>query len=169
MRHSAGYYTPTVYTFSPGNDYGHMGSLEGAFLPHSAAANPGEEEEESLPFEQIAAGARAVLGIDDTRKQLVRLKNRLRDLQYGKPAERTAAMLAAGSFTLQGAIQKTQARIAEMESAAFQTRTRDRLYTVGVVAGVVVAGAAAAWFTMNAYSRYQEARIRRVEFERLSR
>jgi hypothetical protein len=161
MRHSAGYYTPTVYTFSPGNDYGHMGSLEGAFLPHSAAANPGEEEEESLPFEQIAAGARAVLGIDDTRKQL--------DLQYGKPAERTAAMLAAGSFTLQGAIQKTQARIAEMESAAFQTRTRDRLYTVGVVAGVVVAGAAAAWFTMNAYSRYQEARIRRVEFERLSR
>jgi hypothetical protein len=50
-------------------------------------------------------------------------------------------MLAAGSFTLQGAIQKTQARIAEMESAAFQTRTRDRLYTVGVVAGVVVAGA----------------------------
>jgi hypothetical protein len=105
-----------------------------------------KRREESLPFEQIAAGARAVLGIDDTRKQLVRLKNRLRDLQYGKPAERTAAMLAAGSFTLQGAIQKTQARIAEM-----------------------VAGAAAAWFTMNAYSRYQEARIRRVEFERLSR
>jgi hypothetical protein len=69
MRHSAGYYTPTVYTFSPGSDYGHMGSLEGAFPPHSAAANPGEEEEESLPFEQIAAGARAVLGIDDTRKQ----------------------------------------------------------------------------------------------------
>jgi hypothetical protein len=130
------------------------------------AAEPSEDE--ALPLEEIIIGAKAFLGIDDPRKNITRLRNRLRDLEHGNPAERTSAMLAAASpFSLQGAITKTETKLRELESAAFQTKTRDGLYTALVITGVAAGGMLAVWFAANAYAKVQDAKIRQLEYKQL--
>jgi len=124
--------------------------------------DPGAQEKKPLPLEEIISGTKAFLGIDDPRKQVSRLENRLRDLEQGNAAERAAAMLAAGSpFSLQGAIEKTENKLAEAEVAAFQTRTRDTLYTALAITGVAAGGMLALWLATKAYSEFQEAQLLR--------
>lgn len=167
MRSRERNFVPSALSHVPPMSYG---ASEGASSPDSpAAATSGDSAGEPLPFDNIISGAKAFLGIDDPRKGLTRLRGRLWELKYGSPAERTKAMVEAGSFTLRGAIKKTEDKIAELEAAAFQTRTRDTLYTALVVTGVAAGGMLAVWFATNAYSKLQEGRIRQAELKRLQR
>jgi hypothetical protein len=134
MRHRALTFVPSSYSHQ---SYG------------EAAAVPPEEtvEEEKVPLsEQVAEwvpAAKSFLGLDDPQEKVVKLENRLRALQYGNKAEQAAAMVAAGSpFSLQGAINNTKNNLAEAQSQALQTRTRDWLYTGLAATGIVVGGAA---------------------------
>lgn len=150
MRHRSLDFVPSSYSYQ---SYG------------EAAALPPEEsvEEEKVPIgEQVAQwlpAAKAAFGLDDPQDKVVKLQNRLRDLQYGNTAEKGAAMLAAGSpFSLPGAITKTQNKLAEAQSQALQTRTRDMLYTGLAFTGIIVGGAATVWLLTKAYGEFRGAR-----------
>jgi hypothetical protein len=128
------------------------------------------EEESSDSMAQVTAAIPAIksfLGIDDPREQVAKLENRLRDLKYGNAAERTAATLASGALTLQGAIEKTENKLAQAKEEAFQTATRDWMYTGLAVAGVAVGGMMVVWLGTKAWSQYQEGKIRQAELKRL--
>ena len=71
---------------------------------------------------------------------------RLRDLQYGTPAEKTAAMLASGALTVPGAIEKTENKLQESLEQAYQTQARDKLMTALLITGVVAGGAVTLFF-----------------------
>jgi hypothetical protein len=132
--------------------------------PSYGAADTGSG---TLSLDEQIRGVKAFLGIDDPRAQVARLENRLRDLRLGTPAEKTKAMIEAGAFTVASAIQKTQVKLAEAQSAAAQTSARDKLYTALVVTGVVTGGMLALVLATTAYSRYQQASVYRAERERM--
>lgn len=126
-----------------------------------------EKKSVAEQVEQWLPAAKTALGIDDSRKTVTTLENRLRDLTEGTPAERAAAMIAAGSLTVEGAIEKTQAKLVEAREAAFQVKTRDKLYTALTITGVVAGSMAALVLAGKAYTTFQQARIQRAEIEKL--
>lgn len=150
-----------AHTFRPSSySYGADGEVE----------EVEEVKPKSDPMEQVTAAIPAIksfLGIDDPREQVAKLENRLRDLKYGNAAERTAATLASGALTLQGAIEKTENKLAQAKEEAFQTETRDWMYTGLAVAGVAVGGMMVVWLGTKAWSQYQEGKIRQAELKRL--
>jgi hypothetical protein len=134
--------------------YGEAEIPEGYML----VPEPEPKEKKPLPLEEIISGTKAFLGIDDPRKQVSRLENRLRDLKYGNPAEKTAAMFASGALTIDGAIEKTENKLAEAEAAAFQTKTRDMLYTAMALTAVAAGGALTIWLGTKAYAEFRGSR-----------
>ena len=98
-----------------------------------------------LPWDAIVGGASALLGMGDPRDEVTKYENRLRDLQYGTPAEKTAAMLASGALTIPGAIEKTENKLQESLEQAYQTETRDKLMTALLITGVVAGGMGVLW------------------------
>lgn len=99
-----------------------------------------------LPWDAIVSGASALLGVGDPRDKVTKYENRLRDLQYGTPAEKTAAMLASGALTVSGAIEKTENKLQESLEQAYQTETRDKLMTALLITGVVAGSALTLFF-----------------------
>jgi hypothetical protein len=65
-------------------------------------------------------------------------------------------MIEAGAFTVASAIQKTQVKLAEAQSAAAQTSARDKLYTALVVTGVVTGGMLALVLQASVYRAERE-------------
>ena len=128
------------------------------FLPSNQSYGAEEmPEEEVSTAENVTAWMPAIksaLGLDDPRKAVVTYENRLRDLQSGTPPEKAAAMMAAGAFTLSGAISKTERKLEEAQAAAFQTRTRDALYTALTITGVVSGSALALFLATKTYATY---------------
>jgi hypothetical protein len=120
----------------------------------ATTAPPATSAEAQVLAEWMPA-IRTALGVDDPRKQLAMLQNRLRDLQYGTPAEQGAAMLAAGSLTIPGAIAKTRHRIEDLEKSASQSKARDRLYTMLVVSGVTVGGMLTLYIGVKTYQAFR--------------
>jgi hypothetical protein len=154
---SAVIFQPSAYSY---------GAEEAAEVPVDPAAD------QASTAETVSAWLPAVktaLGIDDPRKMVATLENRLRDLKHGTPAEKTGAMLAAGSLTIPSAITKTERKLEEAQAAAFQTRTRDALYTALTITGVVAGGMLALFLAGKVYTTVQQGRIQQVELERLRR
>jgi len=111
-----------------------------------------------LPWDAIVGGASALLGIGDPRDEVTKYENRLRDLQYGTPAEKTAAMLASGALTIPGAIEKTENKLQESLEQAYQTQARDKLMTALLITGVVAGGMGVLWLGAKTYREIQGAR-----------
>jgi hypothetical protein len=136
-------------TFTPsGYSYGDAATT-------APPATSAEEESSAKVLAEWMPAIRTALGVDDPRKQLAMLQNRLRDLQYGTPAEQGAAMLAAGSLTIPGAIAKTRHRIEDLEKSASQSKARDRLYTMLVVSGVTVGGMLTLYIGVKTYQAFR--------------
>lgn len=119
--------------------YSTYGEADVATAEEEAAPKP-------LPWDAIVGGASALFGIGDPRDEVTKYENRLRDLQYGTPAEKTAAMLASGALTIPGAIEKTENKLQESLEQAYQTEARDKLMTALLVTGVVAGGAVTLFF-----------------------
>lgn len=123
-----------------------------AFVPSGYSYGATEDTATSQYVAEWMPAIRTALGVDDPRRQLAVLENRLRDLTEGTPAERGAAMLASGSLTVQGAINKTRHRIDEIRSASDQAKQRDVLFTALVLSGVAVGGMAAIYLGSRTYA-----------------
>lgn len=133
---SAVIFTPSPYSYGADEELSHeeMGQQAAAYIP----------------------ALKAALGIDDARARAARYESRLRTLRKGDAAAQLMAIQVCGLCSIQTAIQRTEALLADANAEATQLRTRNALYTALTVTGVLAGMAVTAWIASKAYQEYLE-------------
>jgi len=115
---------------------------------------------------ELAPAIRGVLGLDDPTQSRARIQAQLRTLKAGGPPAVAQAWLLGTMGNVPNAIKKVKDKLAATQEQAFQSETRNKLYTALSFTGVAVGAMLSLWVGAKTYGAYQEARLVKAQIRR---